>query len=55
MTDKQWRDLLRVIKGEQLEKIPTGFIIDCPWLPGWCGVDIIDYFTPEPALPCVPR
>lgn len=45
MTDKQWNDLLKVVNGEKTAKIPTGFIIDCPWLPQWYGVDILDYFT----------
>jgi uroporphyrinogen-III decarboxylase len=45
MTDKQW-DLLRsVVTGEVVEPLPVGFIIDCPWLPGWYGAKIIDYFT----------
>jgi len=45
MTDKQWNDLNKVINGEKLDSLPAGFIIDCPWLPNWYGVDIIDYFS----------
>jgi uroporphyrinogen-III decarboxylase len=45
MTDKQWNDLLRIIKGETLAPLPVGFIIDCPWLPNWAGMPILDYFT----------
>ncbi len=45
MTDKHWNELLSVIKGETLSPLPVGFIIDCPWLPNWFGVDILDYFT----------
>jgi uroporphyrinogen decarboxylase len=45
MTDKQWNDLLLVIDGKQLSKTPVGFIIDCPWVPGWYGISILDYFT----------
>ena len=45
MTDKQWSDLLRVIQGEKLESLPVGFIIDCPWLPNWAGMSILDYFS----------
>ena len=26
---------------------PIGFIIDCPWLPNWFGINILDYFTNE--------
>ena len=45
MTDKQWRDLLRVIHGELLDPLPVGFIIDSPWLAGWAGTSILDYYT----------
>ena len=45
MTDKQWNDLCRVIKGELLDPLPVGFIIDCPWLPNWAGLTILDYFS----------
>ena len=45
MTEKQWNDLEKIIKGELLSPLPVGFIIDCPWLPNWYGIDILDYFT----------
>jgi uroporphyrinogen decarboxylase len=45
MTDKQWNDLQAVIKGEIQKKVPVGFIVDCPWLPNWYGINILDYFT----------
>jgi uroporphyrinogen decarboxylase len=45
MTPAQWEVLLAVIRGEKLRPMPTGFIIDCPWLPGWAGHTILDYFT----------
>ena len=45
MTDKQWNDLTRIIDGEILNPLPVGFIIDCPWLPNWFGISILDYFT----------
>ena len=47
MTDTQWVDLLRVIKGEPIERPLIGFIIDSPWLPNWFGISILDYFTNE--------
>ncbi|MGM0376274.1 MAG: uroporphyrinogen decarboxylase family protein [Bacteroidota bacterium] len=47
MTDKQWETLLRVIRGEEVEPLPTGFIIDSPWLPNWAGMTILDYFTSD--------
>lgn len=45
MTDKQWQDLLDVIKGKILNPLPVGFIVDCPWLPNWYDKSIIDYFS----------
>ena len=47
MTDPQWQTLLRVIRGELLQPLPAGLIIDSPWLPGWAGVSILDYFADE--------
>ena len=45
MTDHQWDLLVRVLNGEDVRPLPTGFIIDCPWLPRWYGIRMIDYFT----------
>ena len=45
MTDSQWNQLLAVLRGEQLDPTPVGFIIDSPWLPNWCGHDLADYLT----------
>jgi len=47
MTDAQWQMLLRVLDGEQFDPLPVGLIIDSPWLPGWAGVSILDYYTSE--------
>ena len=45
MTDTQWNNLIEVIDGKPQTNIPAGFIIDCPWLPNWYGISILDYFT----------
>lgn len=45
MTDQQWEVLKRTIRGEKSTPLPVGFIIDCPWLPNWYGVNILDYFS----------
>jgi uroporphyrinogen-III decarboxylase len=45
MTDSQWEHLKRTIQGEQSTPLPMGFIVDCPWLPNWYGVTILDYFS----------
>jgi uroporphyrinogen-III decarboxylase len=45
MTDQQWELLKKILKGEKVEPLPVGFIIDCPWLPSWYGIRILDYFS----------
>jgi uroporphyrinogen-III decarboxylase len=45
MNDRHWETLLRVIDGEVLKEQPIGFIIDSPWLPGWYGTNILEYFA----------
>lgn len=47
MTDRQWDELLAVVNGQATARPPIGFIIDCPWLPNWFGIPILDYFTNE--------
>ena len=37
--------LQRTIKGEVFNPLPIGFIIDCPWLPNWYGITVVDYFS----------
>ncbi len=45
MTDRQWEMLQRTMTGEVLNPLPVGFIVDCPWLPNWYGINILDYFS----------
>lgn len=45
MNDQQWEVLQKVLRGEVINPLPVGFIIDCPWLPNWYGINILDYFT----------
>lgn len=47
MNDQQWETLLAAMRGDGLRPLPTGFIIDSPWLPKWAGHTILDYFTDE--------
>jgi uroporphyrinogen decarboxylase len=49
MTDIQWENLLSIVNGEAVGKLPSGFIIDSPWLPGWYGMSVIDYYSSEQA------
>ena len=45
MTKKEWETLLEILDGKQFNPLPTGFIIDSPWLPGWYGVSALDYYS----------
>jgi len=45
MTNKQWETLKAIVNGKKTEQSVTGFIIDCPWLPQWYGISILDYFS----------
>ena len=45
MTDKQWNKLVEIVNGNPPTDIPVGFIIDCPWLPKWYGITLLDYFS----------
>jgi uroporphyrinogen decarboxylase len=47
MNQSQWNTLLDVVNGKKLPQIPTAFIVDCPWLPGWAGISTLDYFTSD--------
>jgi len=48
MNDRHWDTLLKMIRGEKTQEPPVGFIIDSPWLPGWYGTTILEYFC-DPA------
>jgi uroporphyrinogen-III decarboxylase len=50
MNDHQWNTLISLISGEKLSFLPSGFIIDSPWLPNWAGYKILDYFTDDRAF-----
>jgi len=47
MNQEQWDTLVAVVRGEAVRPVPTGFIVDSPWLPNWAGHTILDYFTQE--------
>jgi uroporphyrinogen decarboxylase len=46
MTDTQWDILTSLVKGKE-DGFHAAFIIDSPWLPGWAGHTILDYFASE--------
>ncbi len=45
MTNEQWEALLATIDGAIVDPLPVGFIIDSPWLPGWSGMTLMDYYA----------
>lgn len=45
MTNEQWQQFLDVINGKKVNTLPVGFIIDSPWLPGWAGINILEYYA----------
>jgi uroporphyrinogen-III decarboxylase len=47
MTENQWSQLVKIVNGDVVKPLPVGFIIDSPWLPGWAGISIMDYFSSE--------
>jgi uroporphyrinogen decarboxylase len=47
MTDKQWDRLVSIVEGKAQQDVSAGFIIDSPWLPGWYGISLLDYFSSD--------
>lgn len=47
MRNSSWNDLIALIEGEKLNYLPVGFLIDSPWLPGWYGISIVDYYSSD--------
>ncbi len=47
MKEHQWHSLLGIMKGELVTEPVAGFIVDSPWLPGWAGISILQYFSSE--------
>ena len=45
MTDREWALLRACVSGEMPKEIPAGLIVDSPWIPGYCGVNTIDYYS----------
>ncbi len=39
-----WESFVTVARGGQADRIPVALIVDSPWLPGYAGIDTLDYF-----------
>src|SRR3954463_1250482 len=49
MRPGQWETYKRASRLEKLDKIPMALIIDSPWIPGYLGIQHMDYFL-DPEL-----
>ncbi|MCH8194095.1 MAG: uroporphyrinogen decarboxylase family protein [Planctomycetes bacterium] len=49
MRPEQWDTFKRAARREELDKIPMALIIDSPWIPGYLGLNHMDYFL-DPEL-----
>ena len=47
MRNSAWNDLAAMSEGKKLNYLPAGFLIDSPWIPGWYGISIVDYFSSD--------
>lgn len=45
MNDKQWEIVKACARCESMDEIPVGLIVDSPWIPGYCGISTIDFYT----------
>ena len=44
MTPEQWETFKKAARLEKLDKIPMALIIDSPWIPGYLGINHMDYY-----------
>ena len=49
MRPEQWEVFKRAARLEKLDKVPMALIIDSPWIPGYLGLNHMDYFL-DPEL-----
>jgi uroporphyrinogen-III decarboxylase len=49
MRPEQWDTFKRAARLEKLEKVPMALIVDSPWIPGYLGIQHMDYFL-DPEL-----
>ncbi len=42
-----WERFVRVARQRQADRVPVALIVDSPWLPGYAGIDTLDYFLRE--------
>lgn len=49
MLPQQWETFKRAARLEKLDEIPMALIIDSPWIPGYLGIQHLDYYL-DPEL-----
>jgi len=49
MKAEQWETFKRAARREKMDKIPLALIIDSPWIPGYLGINHMDYYL-DPEL-----
>ena len=45
MKDRQWEVVKAEAECKALDRVPAGMIVDSPWMPGYCGVNTMDFYT----------
>lgn len=45
MTDREWELVKRCAACEPVEAVPLAWIVDSPWIPGYCGVSTLDFYA----------
>lgn len=48
MNDTQWKLIKRCARCEPLDMVPAAMIVDSPWIPGYCNVSTIDFYSDLP-------
>lgn len=49
MKPEQWENFKKAARMEKMNKIPLALIIDSPWIPGYLGINHMDYYL-DPEL-----
>ena len=45
MRYEQWEMIEKCSNMLDIGEIPVGLIVDSPWIPGYCGISTMDYYT----------
>lgn len=49
MRHEQWDIFKKAAQLEKLDRIPMALIVDSPWIPGYLGINHMDYYL-DPEL-----